>query len=169
MRANVPVASPDRTVEVDFYDPGGPGAVAAAARRRSSGRSRTSVGVYVIDATFPSAGDWTAPSSRPVAAGSPTQTITFSFDVQPRVERRRGRASRASVDTPTLADVGGDVAKISTDATPVTAFYETSVADALAAQQAVRARLRDAEVLPDATSAARRSTGQADRRRSIPA
>ena len=40
-----------------------------------------------------------------------------------------------SVDTPTLADVGGDVKKISTDETPVPAFYETSVADALAAHK----------------------------------
>jgi hypothetical protein len=36
-------------------------------------------------------------------------------------------------DTPTLDDVDGDVARISTDDEPVEAFYETSVADALAA------------------------------------
>jgi hypothetical protein len=39
------------------------------------------------------------------------------------------------VDTPTLADVGGDVAKISTDTNPVKRFYETSEADALAAKK----------------------------------
>ena len=40
-----------------------------------------------------------------------------------------------SVDTPTLADVGGDVAKVSTDTDPDPAFYETSIADALAAKE----------------------------------
>ena len=42
---------------------------------------------------------------------------------------------RPSTDTPTLADVGGDVTKISTDPTPDPAFYQTSVADALAAHK----------------------------------
>ena len=37
--------------------------------------------------------------------------------------------------TPTLADVGGDASKISTDAHPDPAFYQTSVADALAAHK----------------------------------
>ena len=38
-------------------------------------------------------------------------------------------------DTPTAADVDGDLSRISTDANPVPAFYETSVADALAAKE----------------------------------
>ena len=38
-------------------------------------------------------------------------------------------------DTPTLDDVGGDVSRISTDSDPVPAFYEVSVADALAAKE----------------------------------
>src|SRR6185437_3322551 len=37
--------------------------------------------------------------------------------------------------TPTLADVGGDVAKLSTDKTPEPAFYETSIDQALAAKK----------------------------------
>ena len=40
-----------------------------------------------------------------------------------------------SVVTPTLSDVGGDVAKISSDPKPVPAFYRTSEADALAAKK----------------------------------
>jgi hypothetical protein len=36
---------------------------------------------------------------------------------------------------PTVADVGGDVSKISTDPKPDPAFYQTSVADALAAHK----------------------------------
>jgi hypothetical protein len=45
-----------------------------------------------------------------------------------------GDAAPAS-DTPTLADVNGDLALISTDDAPVEAFYTTSVADALAAKK----------------------------------
>jgi hypothetical protein len=40
-----------------------------------------------------------------------------------------------SVKTPTLADVGGDVARISTDTKPLNRFYETSEADAVAAHK----------------------------------
>src|SRR4029077_1236199 len=38
-------------------------------------------------------------------------------------------------DSPTLADVGGDIAKLSTDQHPDPAFYQTSVAAALAAHK----------------------------------
>jgi hypothetical protein len=40
-----------------------------------------------------------------------------------------------AVRTPTLADVGGDVRRISTDPSPDPAFYETSLDDALAAKE----------------------------------
>ena len=56
---------------------------------------------------------------------------------RPRLARRPsqvGQAAPAS-KTPTAADVGGDLAKISTDAKPDPAFYQTSVADALAAHK----------------------------------
>jgi hypothetical protein len=44
-------------------------------------------------------------------------------------------ASAPASDTPTAADVDGDLSRISTDEDPVPAFYETSVADALAAHE----------------------------------
>ena len=47
----------------------------------------------------------------------------------------RSATRRPPSDTPTLADVGGDVTKISTDDEPVEAFYETSIADAVAAKE----------------------------------
>ena len=59
----------------------------------------------------------------------------MTFEVLPSRRRSKvGDAAPAS-DTPTLADVDGDVSKISTDAKPDPAFYETSVADALAAHK----------------------------------
>ena len=69
------------------------------------------------------------------APGSPEQTIPFSFDVKEDASVVWPGEKAPSVDTPTLADVGGDVAKISSDEDPVEAFYETSVADALAANK----------------------------------
>jgi hypothetical protein len=44
-------------------------------------------------------------------------------------------ATAPASETPTAADVGGDLAKVSTDTTPDPAFYRTSVADALAAHK----------------------------------
>ena len=56
---------------------------------------------------------------------------------RPARARRSWRSAtrRPASDTPTLADVGGDVSKISTDPDPVPAFYETSIADAVAAEK----------------------------------
>ena len=59
----------------------------------------------------------------------------LTFDVRadlPTVQV--GQAAPAS-KTPTAADVGGDLSKISTDTKPDPAFYQTSVADALAAHK----------------------------------
>ncbi len=70
-----------------------------------------------------------------VAPGSPDQTIPFSFDVKAKASAIQKGQPAPSVDTPTLADVGGDVTKISTDTNPDPAFYQTSVADALAAHK----------------------------------
>ena len=62
---------------------------------------------------------------------------------RPHARSRSGRPSRPSQvgkpapasKSPTAADVGGDLAKISTDAKPDPAFYQTSVAAALAAHK----------------------------------
>ena len=44
-------------------------------------------------------------------------------------------SSAPSIKSPTLADVGGDASKISTDPKPDPAFYQTSIADALSAHK----------------------------------
>jgi hypothetical protein len=130
--AGKPIASPDRIVELSFTGPDG---------KAVSGENGTfiwsiedEVGVYVTHATFPVAGNWTAQFTTE-APGSPSQTIPFSFDVKTKASAVQQGQPAPSVDTPTLADVGGDVSKISTDADPNKAFYETSVADALAAHK----------------------------------
>lgn len=130
--AGKPVASPDRTASVSFTGPGG------EAVPSQEGEFIWSIedvaGIYVAHPTFPVDGDWMA-SFTTAAPDSPEQTIPFSFQVKADASVVVPGENAPSVDTPTLADVGGDVSKISSDAEPDDAFYETSVADALAADE----------------------------------
>lgn len=130
--ATKPAGSPDRTATVQFRGPGGEAAEsdAAAFIWAIEGTS----GVYVTHADFPVAGAWTAVFTT-AAPGSPDETIPFSFDVLADAHVVVPGEKAPSVDTPTLADVGGDATKISTDQKPVSAFYQTSVADAIAAHE----------------------------------
>lgn len=133
--AGVPLASPDRSVSVALFDLGRDASrPAVTADAEFIWAIEGQVGVYVVNADLPTSGLWGAAFTTAVADAAP-ETIRVAFDVR---ERRTvvsvGDPAPAS-DTPTLADVGGDLAKISTDDEPVPAFYETSVADALAAKQ----------------------------------
>jgi hypothetical protein len=130
--SGVPIAKPDRTVELAFTGPNGENV--SAENGQFIWSIENEVGIFVSHVTFPSAGKWTA-SFTTVAPGSPEQTIPFSFDVKTTASTVQKGQPAPSVDTPTLADVGGDVTKISTDTSPDKAFYETSVADALAAHK----------------------------------
>lgn len=127
-----PVAAPDRTLSIGYRGPGGE-AIAPAPQAFVWAIEGVN-GVYVGRATFPTAGAWQADFTTE-APGSPAVTLSFSFDVAQKATVVSPGDAAPSVDTPTLADVGGDLARISTDAKPVKRFYETSVADALAAKQ----------------------------------
>lgn len=132
---NVPIGSPDRTVEVSLFDLGAdPKAPAVTGTATFIWAIEPTVGVYVLEADFPRAGTWGAEFKTTVAGGAP-ESIRVTFDVQSVSTVVAVGDPAPSTDTPTLADVGGDVSKISTDATPVKAFYETSEADALTAKK----------------------------------
>jgi hypothetical protein len=132
---NVPVAAPDRTVEVALFDLGAdPATPVLTGPATFIWAIEPTVGVYVFDADFPTAGTWGA-EFRTAAGDAAPETIRLGFDVQPESAVVAVGDRAPASDTPTLADVGGDVAKISTDPSPVAAFYETSVADALAAKE----------------------------------
>jgi hypothetical protein len=93
-------------------------------------------GMYAVNANLPHAGTWGAEVTTE-APDSPAETTRLTFEVHdssPTVAV--GQPAPAS-KTPTLADVKGDATKISTDEHPVPAFYETSVADALAAHKPI--------------------------------
>lgn len=127
-----PVGAPDRIASVQFRGPGGE-SVAAPAGEFIWAIEDVS-GVYVTHADFPVAGAWTAVFTT-AAPGAPEESIPFSFDVREDANVVEPGEKAPSVETPTLADVGDDVTKVSTDETPVPAFYETSVADALVAKK----------------------------------
>jgi hypothetical protein len=132
---NVPVAAPDRTVEVALFDLGAdPATPVLTGPATFIWAIEPTVGVYVFDADLPRAGTWGA-EFRTAVGGAAPETIRLGFDVQPDSTVIGVGDPAPASDTPTLADVGGDVNRISTDPEPVRAFYETSVADALAAKQ----------------------------------
>ncbi len=130
--AGAPIGAPDRSVAVQFTGPGDQSVDAPDGTFIWA--IEDVAGIYATQATFPVAGAWTAEFTTQ-APGSPSQAIPFSFDVRAEASAVRPGEQAPSIDTPTLADVGGDAAKISTDGEPVDAFYETSVADALAANE----------------------------------
>jgi len=127
-----PAGSPDRKVSVAFRGPGGE--TIATQPSTFIWAIQDTVGVYVLHATFPTAGAWTADFTTS-APGSPEATIPFGFDVKARTDVLAPGDPAPSVATPTIASVGGDVTKVSTDTNPVARFYETSEADALAAKK----------------------------------
>ncbi len=132
---NVPVAAPDRTVEVALYDLGAdPDTAVITGPATFIWAIEPTTGVYVIDADFPTSGAWGAEFRTAVGDAAP-EAIRMTFEVQPTSAVIAVGDRAPASDTPTLDDVGGDVAKISTDDSPVPAFYETSVADALAAKE----------------------------------
>ncbi|HET9682371.1 MAG TPA: hypothetical protein VFP19_10060, partial [Candidatus Limnocylindrales bacterium] len=130
-----PLGSPDRTASLAIYDlakdPSTPLATVDGTFIWAIEGSR---GVYVANVTFPEAGRYGA-EFRTAAAGAQAAPIRLTFDVQPsNGVVKVGQPAPAS-KTPTLADVGGDASKISTDSSPDPAFYKTSVDAALAAHQ----------------------------------
>jgi hypothetical protein len=127
-----PIAAPDRTASVAFYDLG-----------RDPSKPITKVdgtfvwaienvrGIYIGNASFPEAGRYGAEFTT-AAAGGPPMTIRLTFDVQPSSPVVKVGDHAPASKTPTLADVGGDASHISTDAKPDPAFYKTSVDQAIA-------------------------------------
>ncbi len=132
---NVPVTAPERSVNVALFDLGADAATPAITGIATFVWAiENTTGVYVIDVDFPTSGTWGADFTAVIGDSAP-ESIRVSFEVQPTPSVVSvGDAAPAS-DTPTLADVDGDVALISTDDAPVAAFYETSVADAIAAKK----------------------------------
>lgn len=130
---NTPQASPDRTAAVRFYDLGAdPGNAVATVPGRFVWAIEGESGLYVAEIEFTEAGEWGADFATQ-APGGEVERVRMRFEVRPSGSAVRVGDDAPSVRTPTLADVGGEVTRISSDTAPVAAFYETSVDAALAA------------------------------------
>ena len=130
-----PLGSPDRSASLAVYDLArDPAAPVATADGTFVWAIEDQRGVYVANVTFPEAGEYGAEFRTSDAGGQP-QTIRMTFDVQPtNGVAKVGQPAPAS-KTPTLADVGGDPTKVSTDTSPDPALYQTSVDQALSAHK----------------------------------
>jgi hypothetical protein len=129
---NTPAGAPDRTASVGFTGPANQ-TIPATAGAFIWAIENVS-GIYVASVDFPAAGDWIAHFTT-AAAGKPEERIDFQLQVADKKSVISPGDKAPSVDTPTLASVGGDVSKISSDAKPDKAFYQTSIAAALAAHE----------------------------------
>jgi hypothetical protein len=133
--ANRVASAPDRTAKVAFYDLGkDPTKPVVTADGAFVWTIQDQRGMYVVNADLPEAGTWGAEFTT-AAPGSAPETVRLTFSVLDAPTAVAVGQKAPASKTPTLADVGGDAKKISTDATPDPAFYNTSVADALSAKK----------------------------------
>ena len=132
-KTNTPAAAPDRTASVTVY----PQAAGPSTGVTSPGTFMwtipDSVGIYRAAVTFGQAGTWIAQFTTAAAGQAPETVGPFTFDVRAQATTIQAGQKAPSVKTPTLADVGGDVAKLSSDTDPDPAFYQVSEDAALAA------------------------------------
>jgi hypothetical protein len=134
-RANNLIAAPDVPVHLEFFDvAAGENTVAFEADARFLWAIEGERGLYAADIEYPKAGRWGTRFMATLPDGT-TQSVRADYDVTETGKTPAIGAAAPSVDTPTLSDVGGEVAKVSTDKSPEERFYQTSVADALAAKQ----------------------------------
>ncbi len=137
--ANRVASAPDRKATVAFYNLGrDPNKAVVTADGTFVWTIKDERGMYVVDVDLPEAGvwgaefTWTATNAEGVEQGEQIR-MTFSVLDAPTAIAVGQKAPASK--TPTVADAGGDVTKISTDTKPDPAFYQTSVADALAAKK----------------------------------
>ena len=132
---NQPTSQPDRTANVSFYELGRDlNKAVVSADATFVWTIANERGMYVVDVDLPEAGTWGAEFTTE-APGVAAETVRLTFTVRDSVPTVRIGQRVPASKTPTAADVGGDLTKISTDKTPDPAFYSMSVADAVAARK----------------------------------
>jgi hypothetical protein len=129
--ANRPIAAPDRSAKIAFYDLGrDPAKPVSTVDGKFVWAIEGSRGVYIASVDLTEAGLWGAEFTT-AAAGQASETVRVTFEVQPTGTTKEVGEKAPASKTPTLADAGGDVSKISSDPTPDTDFYQSSVDTAI--------------------------------------
>jgi hypothetical protein len=130
-----PAGAADRTARLAVYDLGrDPTTPIASVDGEFVWAIEDEVGIYVANVSFPSSGRYGAEVTTQKADAAP-ETIRLTFDVQPSSAVVKVGDRAPASETPTIADVGGDPSKISTDTDPDPALYDTSIDQALAARE----------------------------------
>lgn len=125
-------SAPDRTATFAFYDLGrDPGKAVATADGNFLWTIENERGMYAVNVDLPEAGTWGV-EVKTAAPSGPSETTRLTFDVRDSSPTIGIGDKAPASKTPTLADVGADAKKISTDTNPDPDFYRTSVADAIA-------------------------------------
>jgi hypothetical protein len=131
-QTQVPVGAPDRTASIALYELGkDPAAPIATATGSFLWLIEGTSGIYIANLSYPDAGDYGVEFTTAKTGGAP-ETIRVRYQVQPRSVMPAVGDHAPAVKTPTLADVGGDVRKVSTDPSPNPAFYQISEDQAIA-------------------------------------
>ena len=132
-RENRLIAAPDVSVSLEYFDVAtDPDKVAFTGEARFLWAIEGESGLYVTSADFPSAGRWGTRFTATFPDGR-TEQVRADYDVAEAGRSIALGSEAPPVDTPTLDDVGGDVAALSTDDEALLRLYDTSIEDALAA------------------------------------
>ncbi len=133
--SNRPAASPDRSATIAVFDLGrDPSTPTATVPGTFLWAIEGERGLYVATVDFPEAGEWGAEFTTALAGGPP-EKIRMRFEVRPTGSTVPVGAKAPADRTPTAADVGGDLARLSSDAHPEPSFYQLSVDQAIAAHR----------------------------------
>jgi hypothetical protein len=128
-----PLAAPDVSVRLRFYDDDSdPEVVVFEADSRFLWAIEDVRGLYAADVTFPDAGRWGTRFDATFPDGR-QETVRADYDVRETTSTPAIGAPAPAVDSPTAADVDGDLAAISSDPEPEPRFYERSIAQAVEA------------------------------------
>ncbi len=129
------LAAPDVEVQLQFYDDDvDPDAVAFEADSRFLWAIEDVRGLYAADVTFPHSGRWGTRFNATFPDGR-TETVRADYDVWETTTTPPIGSPAPAIDTPTAADVGGDISRISSDPVPVERFYDLSILDAIEADE----------------------------------
>jgi hypothetical protein len=132
-RAGALIAAPDVEVRLQFYDDDAdPEAVVFETGSRFLWAIEDYRGLYAADVTFPHAGRWGTRFNATFPDGR-SATVRADYDVLETTSTPAIGSLAPRIDSPTAADVGGDLSRISSDPYPDERFYEFSILDAIEA------------------------------------
>jgi hypothetical protein len=130
-----PLAAPDVSVHLRFYDDAAdPEAVVFEAESRFLWAIEGVRGLYAADIAFPNAGRWGTRFDATFPDGR-QETVRADYDVRETTGTPAIGAPAPRVDSPTAADVDGDLSAISSDPAPEPRFHERSIAQVIDAGQ----------------------------------